>query len=80
MALPIIVTAYSGHKPNELCSEYDGAELMSRPSIKLIPVDADVVHKAERLMESCEKCHPGDADIPLHWLLAEVTGKQAWEV
>jgi hypothetical protein len=34
----------------ELCSEYDGAELMSRPSIELIALDAETVHKAEKLM------------------------------
>jgi hypothetical protein len=59
----------------ELCSEYDGAELMSRPSIELIAVDAETIHKAEKLMESCEQCHPDDTDIPFDWLLAEVTGK-----
>jgi hypothetical protein len=60
---------------SELCSEYDGVKLMSRPSIELIAVDAETIHKAERLMESCEQCHLDDAAIPFDWLLAEVTGK-----
>jgi hypothetical protein len=48
---------------------------MSRPSIELIAVDAETVHKAEKLIGSCEHCYPDDADIPFDWLLAEVTGK-----
>jgi hypothetical protein len=38
-------------------------------------VDAETIRKAEKLMESCEQCHPDDAAIPFVWLLAEVTGK-----
>jgi hypothetical protein len=126
MALPILVLAYSGCKPNErpctfvidellydvhevlqswreplcdylkvlttngrkfvlrcerdteeweLCSDYDGAELMCRPSIELIVVDAVTIHRAEKLMESCEQCYPNEADTPFDWLLAKVTGK-----
>src|SRR5690349_15818520 len=59
----------------ELCSEYDGAELMCRPSIELIVVDAVTIRKAEKLMASCEQCYPNEADTPFDWLLAEVTGK-----
>jgi hypothetical protein len=58
-----------------LTSRFDGAELMGRPSIKLISVDAKAIHKAERLMECCERCHPDEAYIRFDWLLAEVTGK-----
>jgi hypothetical protein len=58
-----------------LTSRFDGAELMGRPSIKLIAVDAMTIQKAERLMESCDQCHPDEAHIPFDWLLAEVTGK-----
>jgi hypothetical protein len=29
------------------------------------PVDATTLHKAERLIESCEHCHTDDADIPV---------------
>src|SRR5262249_9984089 len=35
-----------------------------------------VIHRAEREVESCEYCHPDDAEIPFDWLLAEVTGKR----
>ena len=28
-------------------------------------------------MESCEHCHPDDAEIPFDWLLAEVTGRRS---
>ena len=39
-----------------LQSGFDGDELLSRPNITLITVDADVIHQAERLIESCERC------------------------
>jgi hypothetical protein len=58
-----------------LCSEYDCAELMCRPSIELIVVDAVTVRRAEGLMESCQHCYPNEADTPFDWLIAEVTGK-----
>jgi hypothetical protein len=34
------------------------------------------VKKAEQRIESCEHCHPDDAEIPFDWLLAVVTGKR----
>jgi uncharacterized protein with PIN domain len=58
-----------------LQSGFDGDELLARSSITLITVDADVVRRAEKLIESCEHCHPNDAEIPFDWLLAEVTGR-----
>jgi hypothetical protein len=59
-----------------LQSVFDGDELLGRPSIKLITVNADVIRRAERQIESCEHCHPDDAEIPFDWLLAEITGKR----
>jgi hypothetical protein len=56
-------------------SGFDGDELLARPSIRLVTVDAEVVRQAEREIESCEHCHPDNAEIPFDWLLAEVTGK-----
>jgi hypothetical protein len=35
----------------------------------VILLDARTVREAERLIESCEGCHPDDADIPLDWIL-----------
>ena len=57
-------------------SRFDGDELLARPSIKLVTVDAIVAKKAEQQIESCEYCHPGDAEIPFDWMLADVTGKR----
>jgi|SRR5262245_28121761 len=51
-------------------------ELLSRPSIALVTADAAIAKKAERQIDSCEHCHPADAEIPFDWLLAEVTGKR----
>jgi hypothetical protein len=59
-----------------LQSGFDGDELLARPGIRLIPVDIDVIRQAEKEIESCENCHPDDAEIPFDWLLAEVTGKR----
>jgi hypothetical protein len=58
-----------------LQSGFDGNELFARPSIEFITVGSEVIHRAEKLTESCEHCHPGDAEIPFDWLLAEVTRK-----
>jgi hypothetical protein len=58
-----------------LQSGFDGDELFARPSIEFITVDADVIRRAQDLAESCEHCHPHDAQIPFDWLLAEITGK-----
>src|SRR5262245_44212156 len=32
--------------------------------------------KAEQRIESCERCHPDDAEIPFDWILADVTGSR----
>ena len=58
-----------------LQSGFDGDELLARPGIELISVDAVNIRKAEQQIESCEHCHPDDAEIPFDWILAEVTGK-----
>jgi hypothetical protein len=59
-----------------LQSGFDGDELLTRPSIELVSVDADVIRQAENEIESCEHCHPDDVEIPFDWILAEVTGRR----
>ena len=49
---------------------------MARPGIELVTVDSAIAKKSEQQIESCEHCHPADAEIPFDWLLAEVTGKR----
>jgi hypothetical protein len=61
-----------------LQSGFDGDELLARPSIELVTVDSAIAKKAEQQIESCEHCHPADAEIPFDWLLAEV--RQAWAI
>ncbi len=56
-----------------LQSGFDGDDLLARPSIELVTVDPATAKKAEQQIESCEHCHPADAEIPFDWLLAEVT-------
>jgi len=58
-----------------LQSGFDGDELLMRPSIELVTVDADVIRRAEEEIESCEHCHPEDAEIPFDWILRELTSK-----
>jgi hypothetical protein len=59
-----------------LQSGFDGDALLSRPSIQRLTVDPATAKKAEQQIESCEHCHPDDAEIPFDWILAEVTGKR----
>jgi hypothetical protein len=58
-----------------LQSGFDGDQLLARPSIKLVTVNADVIRHAEKLIDGCEHCHEDDADIPFDWVLDNVTGK-----
>ena len=58
-----------------LQSWFDGNELLARPSTQLITIDADVISRAEKEVESCEHCYPEDAEIPFDWILKELTGK-----
>ena len=58
-----------------LQSGFDGDDLLARPGIKLVTVDAATAQEAEQQIESCEHCHPADAEMPFDCLLAEVTGK-----
>jgi hypothetical protein len=57
-----------------LQSGFDGDELLARPSIKLITVDADVIRRAEKQIEPCGHCHPNDAGIPFDWVLHDLIG------
>ena len=59
-----------------LQSGFDGDELLARPSIALVTIDSTIAKQAEQQIESCEHCHPSDAEIPFDWILAEVTGKR----
>src|SRR5262245_24877513 len=59
-----------------LQSGFDGDELIRRPSIELVAVDYALAKKAEQQVQSCEHCHPADAEIPFDWLLAEATGRR----
>jgi hypothetical protein len=54
---------------------FDGDALLSRPGIDVAPVDADVIRRAEKLIDGCEHCHEDDADVPFDWILDRVTGR-----
>jgi hypothetical protein len=58
-----------------LQSGFDGDELFARPSLEFVTVNADIIRRAEKLIESCEHCCSEDAEIPFDWILAEVIGK-----
>ena len=59
-----------------LQSGFDGDDLLARPSIELVAVDSVIAKKAEQQIESCEHCHPADANTRFDWLLAEVSGNR----
>jgi len=59
-----------------LQSGLDGDELLTRPSIEIITVEADVIRWAEKEIESREHYRPDDVEIPFDWILAEVTAKR----
>jgi hypothetical protein len=40
----------------------------------VVLIDAETLRKAERLIESCEHCNPGGAEIPFGNILDRVTG------
>jgi hypothetical protein len=40
----------------------------------IVLVESKTLRRAERLIESCEHCNPGDADIPFDNILDRVTG------
>src|SRR5437899_7213576 len=46
-----------------LQSGFDGDELLLRPRIELIAVDVCTIRRAESRIESCQHCHPDDAQI-----------------
>ena len=58
-----------------LQSDFDGPELLSRPSIEVVTVGPAQIREAESKIEGCEHCRPDDAEIPLDWVLQEVTGE-----
>ena len=58
-----------------LQSGFDGDELLARPGIEIVTVDAAKVREAESKIEGREHCHPDDADVCFDWVLAEVTGR-----
>jgi len=60
-----------------LQSGFDADGLLSRPSVHVITVDADVVRRAEKMIIACEQCHRDDADIPFDWVLDKVH-RTAW--
>ena len=39
----------------------------------VVLVERSMIRKAERLIESCERCNP-EAEIPFDWILDRITG------
>ena len=58
-----------------LQSGFDGDELLQRPGIEIVTVGPEALRRAESLIESCDHCHPDEAEIPFDWILAEITCK-----
>lgn len=58
-----------------LQSGFDGDELLARPGIEVVTVDAAKIREAESKIEGCEHCHPDDAELLFDWILEKVTGR-----
>ncbi len=62
----LICPGTTGRQTNGHCkAALMGDALLTRSSIELVTVDPATALKAERQIESCEHCHPDDAEIPL---------------
>ena len=60
-----VLDQYDEHQDEwTLQSGFDGDELLARPGVELISVDASSIRQVEKQIESCEHCHPDDAEIP----------------
>jgi hypothetical protein len=40
----------------------------------VILLDTALLRRAEKMIESCEQCNIGDAQIPFDWILDRITG------
>ena len=58
-----------------LQSDFDGAELFTRPSIELITVEAKAIREAESQIAACERCRPEASELPLDCILGDVLSK-----
>ena len=54
---------------------FDGDELLARPGIEVVTVDAAQIRQAVSKIEGCEHCHPDDSELPFDWILERVTGR-----
>ena len=61
-----------------LQSGFDGDELLARPGIEVVTVDAARIRDAESRIECCEHCHPDDAEIPFDWILRRSPDGMEW--
>jgi hypothetical protein len=59
-----------------LQSGLDGTELLARPSIRLVSVEATTIREAESRIAACERCRPQQGVIPFDWILADVLLKR----
>lgn len=58
-----------------LQSDFDGAELLTRPSVELITVGPAAISEAESRVAGCERCRPEESELVFDWVLAHVLDK-----
>jgi hypothetical protein len=58
-----------------LQSDFNGAELFTRPSIELITVEGKAIREAESQIAACERCRPERSETPFDWILADALNK-----
>lgn len=54
--------------------DFDRPELLARPSIEVVTVQAAQIGEAQSRVLGCEHCQPDDANQPFDWILSGVTG------
>jgi hypothetical protein len=58
-----------------LQSGFDGDELLQRPGVEIVAVDASTIRAVELGIAACEQCRPADADWLFSSVLDDVTGR-----
>ena len=72
----VYLLLYDEHEDTwTLQSGFDGDDLFVRPGTEIVTLDPSQVRQAESQIESCEHCHPDDAEIPFDWILQKATGR-----
>ena len=60
-----------------LQSDFDGVELLTRPSIELVTIEPKAIRNAESRIAACERCRPEASELLFDSILADVLDKHS---